>query len=262
MSDVVLYEVEDGIATLTINRPDRLNAQNTEVFETALAYLEVAATDGDVRVVVLTGAGRGFCAGGDLAAMDGLREPTPLPRAVRDLRVLTHTSQLLHEMPKITIAAVNGACAGGGMSWATACDLRYAAVSARFSTAFVNAGLSGDFGITWFLPRVVGSAAARELLFFADVLDAEQAVGLGLVHAVFPDDELMAEVRARAVRLTNKAPIALARLKANLNDAARLDLGSHLDIESERLILTGQTRDAAEAAAAFLEKRTPHFVGS
>lgn len=261
MSDVVLYEVEDGIATLTINRPDRLNAQNGEVFETALAHLEAAATDDEVRVVVVTGAGRGFSAGGDLGAMDGLRETPPLPRAVRDLRILTHTSQLLHEMPKVTIAAVNGACAGGGMSWATACDLRYAAASARFTTAFVNAGLSGDFGITWFLPRVVGSAAARELLFFADVLDADQAAEIGLVNGVFPDGELMEEVRARATRLTEKAPVALARLKRNLNDSDRLDLGSHLDVESERLVLTGRTEDAAEAAAAFMEKRPPHFTG-
>ena len=111
------------------------------------------------------------------------------------------------------------------------------------------------------LPRVVGSAAARELLFFADVFDADEAQRLGLVNGVFPDEDLMGEVRSRAQRLTEKAPLALARLKANLNDSGGLDIASHLDIESERLVLTGRTRDAAEAAAAFMEKRTPTFEG-
>ena len=262
MADEVLYDVRDGVATLTLNRPDRLNAQNTAMFEMALGHLDRAATDDAVRVVVVTGAGRGFSAGGDLTQMAAPSgEPEPFTARVRGLRELTRTSQLLHEMPKVTIAAINGACAGGGMSWAMACDLRYAATSARFTTAFVNAGLSGDFGMTWFLPRVAGSARARELLFFGDVLDAAQAAELGLVNAVVPDERLGDEVRERAARLVAKAPLALARLKANLNDADHLDLGPHLEIESERLIRTFDSADCAEAAHAFFERRAPRFQG-
>ena len=261
MADEVLYEVRDGVATLTMNRPDRLNAQNVALFELALDHLDRAAADEAVRVVVLTGAGRGFSAGGDLGQMDDGAEAPPFTARVRQLRELTRTSQLLHEMPKVTIAAVNGACAGGGMSWALACDLRYAAASARFTTAFVNAGLSGDFGLTWFLPRVVGSARARELLFFADVIGSEDARALGLVTDVFPDDQLAAEVGERAARLAAKAPLALAGLKANLNDAEHLDVGRHLEIESERLVRTMNTADRVEAGAAFFEKRTPVFRG-
>lgn len=263
MADEVLYDVRDGVATLTLNRPDRLNAQNTALFESALRHLDRAANDDAVRVVVVTGAGRGFSAGGDLAQMDDVgAEPQPFTAQVRGLRELTRTSQLLHEMPKVTIAAINGACAGGGMSWAMACDLRYSAQSAKFTTAFVNAGLSGDFGITWFLPRVVGSAVARELLFFADVIGADDARALGMVNAVFPDEALLGEVYERAARLVVKAPLALARLKANLNDAEVLDVGRHLEIESERLIRTIHTADRVEAAAAFFEKRAPTFRGA
>lgn len=262
MADDVLYDLRDGVATLTLNRPDRLNAQNVEMFEAMLARLEHIAHDDEVRVVVLTGAGRGFCAGGDLSQMaEQSGPPKPLTTRVRELRHLTRTSQLLHQMPKVTIAAVNGACAGGGMSWAMACDLRYAARSAKLTTAFVNAGLSGDFGMTWFLPRVVGPAKARELLLFGDVLTADEAASMGLVNEVFDDDRLLEEVGARAARLVAKAPLALAGLKANLNDAEHLDIAHHLEIESDRLVRIFGSQDTREAARAFFEKRPPRFTG-
>jgi len=261
MADEVLYDVSDGVATLTLNRPDRLNAQTAAMFEVALGYLDRAATDRGVRVVVMTGAGRAFSAGGDLSAMNepaGTEVP-PRPARVRALRELTRTSQMLHEMPKVTIAAINGACAGGGFSWAMACDLRYAAASARFTTAFVNAGLSGDFGLTWFLPRTVGSTRAKELFFFGDVFGAAEAKEYGIVNDVFADGALMAEVAGRAARLVAKSPRALAGIKANLNDGGNLDLGRHLEIESDRLISLIGSADNREAAAAFLEKRPPVF---
>lgn len=264
MADEVLYDVVGGVATLTLNRPDRLNAQNAALFELALGFLERAADDRGVRVVVVTGAGRGFSAGGDLSQMDAdsaAGGPPPFPARVRALRDMTRTSQLLHEMPKVTVAAINGACAGGGMSFAMACDLRYAAASARLTTAFVNAGLSGDFGMTWLLPRVVGPAKARELLYFADVLDAPAAQAAGLVHDVFPDETFRDEVAARVARLVAKAPLALAGLKANLLDSGRLDLGAHLEVESARMLTTLDTKDRAEAGRAFFEKRAPVFRG-
>lgn len=259
----VLCDVAEGIATLTINRPDRLNAQNTATFEAALGHLERIAEDRTVRVVVLTGAGRAFSAGGDLVDIgsSGSGERVPRLERIRAVRMLTRTSELLHGMPQVTIAAVNGACAGGGMSWAMACDLRYAARSAIFTTAFVNAGLSGDFGMTWLLPRAVGPARAKELLFFADRFDAARAAELGVVHDVFDDDGFLAAVRAQALRLAGKAPLALAGLKANVNDAAALDFAAHLDVETARIVGTLGSADCAEAAHAFLEKRAPQFRG-
>jgi len=259
----VLCEIAEGIATLTINRPDRLNAQNTAVFEAALGHLERIAEERSVHVVVLTGAGRAFSAGGDLVDIGSSGGAARVPRLerVRQVRMLTRTSELLHGMPQVTIAAVNGACAGGGMSWAMACDLRYAARSAFFTTAFVNAGLSGDFGMTWLLPRAVGPARAKELLFFADRFDAARAAELGVVTDVLDDDGFLDAVRARAARLAAKAPLALMGLKANVNDAAGLDFGAHLDIETTRIVATLGSSDCAEAAHAFLEKRTPVFRG-
>jgi 2-(1,2-epoxy-1,2-dihydrophenyl)acetyl-CoA isomerase len=181
---------------------------------------------------------------------------------VAALRLATRTSELLHEMPKVTIAAINGACAGAGLAWACAADLRFCAESARFNTAFVNAGLSGDFGGTWTLPRIVGAAKARELYLLAEKFTAEDAERMGLVTRRLPDDQLIPEVHRVAARLAAMAPLALRQVKANLNDAARLPLDQLLDREGERMLRLGATDDAREAAAAFLEKRPPRFTGA
>ncbi len=200
MNDAVLYEAADGIATITLNRPERLNAMNAALLQGALEALETAAADDGVRVVVMTGAGRGFCAGGDLSARDTLGTG-PTQSRIRVLRTYMRSSQLLREMPKVTIAAVNGPCAGAGFSWACAADLRYAASSARFVTAFLNAGLSGDFGGTWTLPRIVGRARARELYLLSEAISAEQAEGIGLVTKAVPDAEFMPYVYSVARKL-------------------------------------------------------------
>ena len=167
MTEQVNYEVSDGIATLTLNRPDRLNAMSDELVEGTVAAIEAAASDETVRVLIMTGAGRGFCVGGDLKGLSEgeLVEPVPMDTQVAGLRRRMMSAQLLHEMPKVTIAAVNGPCAGAGMSWACAADLRFAAESAVFKTAFLTAGLSGDFGGTWTVSQLLGSARARELFF-------------------------------------------------------------------------------------------------
>jgi 2-(1,2-epoxy-1,2-dihydrophenyl)acetyl-CoA isomerase len=234
------------------------------MFSCMLDHLSGIATDRSARVVVVTGRGRAFSAGGDISTMNegstGDARLGELQR-VRNLRELTHTSQLLHQMPQVTIAAINGVVAGGGLSWAVACDLRYAAASARFVTAFVDVGLTGDFGISWFLPRIVGPGRARELLFFSEKTSAEDAARLGLVEAVFADDELSRAVAERAACLAAKAPTALAGMKANLNDAPGLPLPAYLDRESERLIGAMSSPDHREAVAAFLEKRAPRFGG-
>jgi 2-(1,2-epoxy-1,2-dihydrophenyl)acetyl-CoA isomerase len=259
MNETVLYQSEDGIATITLNRPERLNAMTGELLGGALEALERAADDSAVGVVVFTGAGRGFCAGADLADRNTLG-PGGFSTRVGVLRAYVRTAQLLREMPKPTIAAVNGAAAGAGAAWAFAADLRYAAASAKFVSAYVNVGLSGDFGGTWTLPRIVGSAKARELYLLNEPLSAADAERLGLVSKVFADDELLSGVRAVAQRLLGFSPTAVRNIKANLNDADTISFAEALDRDSERHLRSGATADASEARAAFLEKRRPIFA--
>ncbi len=260
VNEAVLYDVSERIATITLNRPDRLNAMDSSLLDGTLEALEAAATDDDVRAVILTGAGRGFCVGGDLGASNTLGEGPPVAKT-GVLRRYVRTSQYLREMPKVTIAAVNGPCAGAGLSWACAADLRYAAESAVFVTAFLNAGLSGDFGGTWTLPRIVGAAKARELYLRSERITAEEAARIGLVSATLPDDELMDHVRGVAAQAVNAAPITLSYIKENLNDADQMTFSELLDREADRHVRSGTTEDAAEAGRAFLEKRTPVFKG-
>ena len=258
--DAVLYEVSERVATLTLNRPDRLNAMDASLLDGALNALEAAAADDDVRAVILTGAGRGFCVGGDLGAANTLGTGPSISK-MGVLRRYMRTSQYLREMPKVTIAAINGPCAGAGFSWACAADLRYAAESAVFTTAFLNAGLSGDFGGTWTLPRIVGAAKARELYLLSDRFSAAEAAEIGLVSATLPDDELMPHVQKIAQQAAHSAPITLGYIKQNLNDADSLTFTDLLDREAQRHVTSGTTEDAAEAARAFLEKRSPSFRG-
>ena len=262
MSDV-LCNLKDGIATITLNRPGRLNAMGGEMLPEALKTIESVAADDEVRVVVLTGAGKGFCVGGDLSegAGGGFGGEEPIDTQVRQLREWMRSSQLLHEMPKVTIAAINGACAGAGFSWACACDLRIASEGAKFSTAFMNAGLTGDFGGTWTLPRLVGPAKARELYLLSEVFDSAQALSIGLVNQVLPKEDLMNTVQEISQKLAKRAPTALQGIKANLNDSLRLSFSEALDREAERHQRAAQTEDAIEAARAFIEKREPNFAG-
>jgi 2-(1,2-epoxy-1,2-dihydrophenyl)acetyl-CoA isomerase len=228
----------------------------------ARSAVEAAASDDTVRVVVLTGAGRAFCVGGDLAAgLEGINGPPPLSSQVGRLRHFMRTSELLHDMPKVTIAAINGPCAGAGLAWACACDLRYASATAVFNTAFLTAAVSGDFGGSWTLPRIVGSARARELYLLAERFDADDALRMGLVSAVLPADDLMPHVRRVTDRIAGFAPLALRRVKENLNDAEQLTFQEHLARESGRHAFCCATSDANEAAAAFVQKRAPVFRG-
>lgn len=270
MEDVVRYAVEGGVATITLDRPDHLNTMSRQLLDQALAALQSAAEDDAVRAVILTGTGRAFCAGGDLQDFarrepDGEGAATPTARSVEGdihrLRGYMRTSQLLREMPKVTFAAVNGACAGAGLAWACAADIRYCAASAVFNTAFMTAGLSGDFGGTWTLPRIVGPARARELYLLAEKFRAPEAERIGLVSAVLPDDELMPFVRAKAERVAGFAPLTVRAIKANLNDALEVSFPAMLDREADRHTRCGRTEDAREAARAFLEKRPPVFHG-
>jgi len=253
--ETIVYEKRGAIATLTMNRPERLNGMTNLMLLEAGRALAAAAADREVRVLVLTGAGRGFCPGADLDRIATRADDAPLTPA--DFRVPV----LLHEMSAVTIAAINGACAGAGLGWACACDLRYAAASARFNTAFLEVGVAGDMGGPWTLPRIVGAARARELYLMPDKFDAAEALRIGMVSRVFPDADFRAGVAAIAQRLADAAPIALRTLKANFADAERMDLAGYVALESERHLRMFTTEDTREAFAAKVEKRKPRFTG-
>ena len=254
----IAVDTSDGVATVTLQRPDRLNALTAEMAVSLGDTLRALATDDAARVVVLTGAGRGFCAGGDVGAMASAgRADAPAAPVQLDLRRIMEISELLVTMAKPTIAAINGPCAGAGLSFACACDLRYAARSAVFAAAFLRVGSSGDHGSAWMLTRAVGPAKARELLFVGDRLDAAEAHRIGLVHEVVDDAALRDRVATVASGLAGAAPLALRNLKANANDALSLPLADYLDRETARFAETMRSGESRDAARAFLEQRTP-----
>lgn len=265
MPETVLYDVQDSIATITLNRPESLNAMNPEMLATMFQVGERAAADPGVRCVVVTGAGRGFSAGGDVKAMAGGTTPSTRPGAGADraaeLRQQEEISRLLQEMPKPTIAAVNGVAAGAGMSVALAADLRVASDQARFTTAFARVGFSGDFGGTWLLQRLIGQAKAKELYFLSSMLTAQEAFDLGLVTKLVPHDRLMDETMALARRLAAGPTLALGRMKDNFAFGATNAFSDTLRREAENMIASGQTQDHRNAARAFVEKREPTFEG-
>jgi 2-(1,2-epoxy-1,2-dihydrophenyl)acetyl-CoA isomerase len=263
MTEDLLQAIDDGVAILTLNRPDRLNAMSGEMLDAMLEALPRLADDPAVGVVVLTGAGRGFCAGGDVKAMAEGREfgGTTLEEKAQALRTRMEVSRWLHEMPKPTIAMVRGAAAGAGLSLALACDLRVASDNARFATAFARVGYSGDFGGSWFLTQLVGTAKARELYYTAEIVDAAQALALGMVNRVVPDARLEDETLALARKLANGPRVALRYMKRNMNAAETNSLKEHLDLEAWHHTRTGMTEDHREAARAFVEKREPTFEG-
>ena len=263
MTTDLLESVKDGVAVLTLNRPDRLNALSGPMLDALLEALPRLAADAAVGVVVVTGAGRGFCAGGDVKAMAEGREfaETGLEEKAHGLRSKMEVSRLLHEMPKPAIAMVRGAAAGAGLSIALACDLRMAGESAKFATAFARVGYSGDFGGSWFLTQLVGTAKARELYYTAEIVDAKTAAQLGLVNRVVPDDRLEEETLALARKLAAGPRIALRYMKRNMNAAETASLKEMLDLEAWHHTRTGMTEDHREAARAFVDKREPHFKG-
>jgi len=261
MPHELIETVTDRVATLTLNRPDRLNALSSSIIDGLLEALPRLGADPKIAVVVLTGAGRGFCAGGDVKSMAEGSSQLGVEDAVQRLRGRMEVSRLLHEIPKPTIAMVNGPAAGAGLSMALACDLRIASQSARFITAFVKVGFSGDFGGSYFLSKLVGTAKARELYYTGEPLDSAQALALGIVNRVVPDAELADATMTLATRLARGPSIALGLMKQNFNAAETGTLSELLDLEALHQIKTGRTEDHLEAARAFVEKRPPIFRG-
>lgn len=267
MSDVVLTATEDAVRIITLNRPESLNAMTPEMLDTLTRAAAEAAADPQVRCVVITGAGRAFCAGGDVKAMAASNERTSsgngsgLVSRVDILRQQEEVSRLLHEMPKPTIAAVNGVAAGAGLSLALAADLRIASDQARFTTAFAKVGFSGDFGGTWLLQRLVGPMRARELYFLSEILDAPRALELGIVTKVVPHEQFWPETIALAKRLASGPTLAYGRMKDNFVYGETNTFADTLTREAENMIASGQTEDHRNAARAFVEKREPVFHG-
>ncbi|MEU6262894.1 enoyl-CoA hydratase/isomerase family protein [Saccharopolyspora shandongensis] len=264
MTDLVTTEIDDaGIALVTFNRPERLNTMTAELLDAAHDAFAALADDEAVKVVILTGAGRAFCAGGDLSMGPGGAVTGDLrgEEAALRLRKYMETSAYLHTMPAVTIAAINGACAGAGLSWACAADLRFAAEGARFNVAFRDAGLSGDFGGTWSLPRIIGFGRAREKYLLSKPFDAAEALRIGLVSETCPAEGLLDRAYEVARELAGSAPIALRMIKQNLIDSECTTFEQALDREAVRHAHCSETIDAAEAAAAFVAKRRPVFIG-
>jgi len=258
----LLESVSDGVMLLTMNRPDALNALSWPMMDAMSDAVGRAASDDAIGCVVLTGAGRGFCAGGDVKAMAAGTEMTGrLEAKAQALRQRMEISRLLHELPKPVIAMVNGPAAGAGLSIALSCDLRFMAAGARISTAFANVGYSGDFGGSYFLTQLVGTAKARELYFLSDRIDAEEALRLGIANRVFPDAALQTETMAVARKLANGPRIAYRYIKRNMNAAESGTLAQCFDLEAWGHTRTGETEDHKEAAKAFVEKRQPSFKG-
>lgn len=267
-TDHLLAQVADGVGVVTLNRPERRNALSDEMLQALAGVLATFAGDPEVRCVVVTGAGGAFCAGGDVKGMAQRNSSSSGQSASIDEIIARQrlnqraTSGLLWSMPKPTIACIPGAAAGAGLSIALSCDLRYASEGAVLTTAFARIGFAGDYGGTWFLPRLVGPAKAKELYYFSERLTAHEAERAGIVNAVFPDEGLIDEVMGRARRLASGPSIAYRYMKENINRAvAGGDLTDCLDLEVTHHVHTGMTQDHREAAQAFVEKREPRFRG-
>jgi len=259
MADLI-ETIEDGVAILTLNRPERLNAFSTEMMTGLREALPRLATDDAVGAIVITGAGRGFTAGGDVKNMAN-RTGQSFEQRLESYRAMHVIPQLMRSLPKVIIGMVNGPAVGAGFGLALACDLRIAGHSARFATGFANVGYSGDFGGSWLLTRLVGTAKARELYFLNEMLSAEQALAIGMVNRVVDDAALREETLAMARRIADGPRVALGYMKRNLHAAETEPFSVVLEMEGIHQTRTAQTDDHKEAVTAFAEKRKPRFRG-
>ena len=265
MTQDLLETIANGIATLTMNRPQSRNALTREMLAALAEALPRLATDPSVRLVLLTGAGNAFCSGGDVKSFAKSAAGAPatmsFDQKVTDLRARMDVSRWLHDMPKPTLAVIPGPAAGAGLSLALACDMRIAANDAKLTTAFSKIGLSGDFGGSYFLNHLVGAAKAREMYFTGEVLRGDEAQKIGLVNRAVPAAQLAEAARAWATELAALPTVAIGYMKRNLNLGLRGSLADVLDAEAIHMIRTFETDDHKGAAAAFVEKRAPRFEG-
>lgn len=266
-TDELLCEIRERVAVITLNRPQARNSLSDNLTPALRRMIKLCGEDANVGALLITGAGAAFCAGGDVKGMGGKPGSSNAPELTFDQKVArlqerqrTLTGVLVN-VRKPTIAALPGPAAGAGLSLALACDLRIAAESAFVTTAYVKIGLSGDYGMSWLLTRLVGTSRARELMFFGEKIDAKRCETLGLVNRVVPDDRLRDEAFAWAKMLAQGPAKALRFMKDNLDEALMNDFLTSLDHEAERMVRTAGTTDHKEAVKAFVEKRKPVFRG-
>ncbi len=255
MTDAVLYETRDNVAVITLTRPERLNAWNGDLAAGYFGSLDKAAADPDIGAIVVTGAGRGFCAGADMDVLQGIESGggDDGPAEHRDARYAM-------TIPKPIIAAVNGACAGLGFVHAVACDIRFAAEGAKFTTAFARRGLIAEHGCSWTLPRLVGQANALDLLMSGRVLLAEEAKEMGLVNKVFSPETLLDESVAYAADMaSNAAPMSMAIMKQQVYNHPLMPLNDAMEASNALMRASLRRPDFKEGVSSFLEKRPPNF---
>ena len=264
-TEELVAEREGALVVLTLNRPHARNSLSDTLSPALRRMFAALADDADVRCVLVTGAGTAFCSGGDVKGMGGGAKPAAPRSADEVIADLTERQRTLtgalHALPQPTVAALPGPAVGAGLAIALACDLRIAAESAFVSTGFANVGLAGDYGVSWFLPRLVGPAKAKELFYTADRIPAAECERLGLVNRVVPDAELASEARALARRLASGPTATYRLMKANLDRAFDHDLEAHLALEAAATVASARTEDHRESVRAFVEKRKPVLKG-
>jgi 2-(1,2-epoxy-1,2-dihydrophenyl)acetyl-CoA isomerase len=260
--EVIVCSVVDRVGTLTFNRPDKLNALSRDLIVKSIDTLTKWGADPEVGAIIVTGSGRAFCAGGDVSMMASEADAAmTLEQRIDGLRRMQELSWLLYNIPKVTIAAVNGFAMGAGLGVCLACDLRISSDQAKFGTAYAKVGFGGDFGTTWLLARYVGAPKAKELFFLGDILEAAEALRLGLVNRVVPHDNLYSDVTDTASKIAQGPLTSFRYMKANVNQAATTDFRTMLDREAETHLRCGMTEDHKEGVRAFMEKRQPMFTG-
>lgn len=262
-TEELLCHIQDRVGVITLNKPNKKNALGDILTPALRETLLVVEADDRIGCVMITGTGDAFCSGGDVSGMGGGSANSAPKTKEERIAELIHKQETLtlrlHNLSKVTIAALPGPAAGAGLSIALACDLRVAADSAFITTAFRNIGLSGDYGGSWFLPRLIGLAKAKELYYTAARVNAEEARALGIFNKVFPAQSFRLEAMAYASAIANGPTMALGRMKANLNQGIQQDLSESLALEAKHLVESGGTDESREAIRAFMEKRQPMF---
>jgi len=261
VSDLLKFEIDQGVATITLNRPEKLNAFTDAMLDEWLQALEHCRVNNAVRVIVITGTGRAFTTGGDVEGFAASASQTPLAIRARLVNGIQRLPRKMAEIDKPIIAALNGFATGGGLDVALACDIRFAAESARFAETYAKMGLIPGAGGAYLLPRIVGVAKALELFWSCDWVEAQEAQRIGLVNKVFPDTELMEATYAFARKVADGAPLAVQTIKRVVRQSLDKDLDAALDLVAASMPLVRTSEDHQEALAAFKEKRTPHFKG-
>ena len=259
--EFVLFEKEEGVGTITLNRPEKYNALGGNMREEILAALERACSDNDIRVIVITGSGRAFCTGGDVDEFVSGKTKALSKTAPGERPTMSKIVLLINSVEKPVIASVNGVAAGGGCNLALSCDIRIASDRASFSEIFVKRGVHPDWGGIWFLPRLVGYAKAAELIFTGDIIDAQEALRIGIVNKIVSQNDLVQATRELAQKIAKNAPIPIALAKRGLQHFYKMDLAQAVDYEMMAISTCWNTEDTVEGMKSFVEKRDPVFKG-